>query len=375
MRQSFGNMPVKTKWLQKCKFVHDPELEKLPKAEKVKAPEPSDINTGLPSAVHAAPEPKSRDAELPVSETTGPDPKQLSQEVPTATRRSGRIRRPVQRFIAAFVTVALLTVPHQTMCTPLEEFDEDMHNSPLLAFAASADPDTMYLHQALKEPDKAQWLKAMEEEVNAHISNGNWEMVPRRSVPAGVPVLPAVWAMRRKRRIATREVYKWKARLNLDGSKQVKGVNYQETYAPVAGWSTIRIVLMTAILKNWPTKQIDYVMAYSQADVDNDNMFMNIPKGFEVDSSQAEQWVLKLKKNLYGQKQAGRVWNKHLVTRLKLIGFKQSLIDECLFYRDKIIYVLYIDDSILTGPNKQDLDKVIEEIKGAGLDITVEGDI
>jgi hypothetical protein len=250
-----------------------------------------------------------------------------------------------------------------------------MHHSPLLAIAASVDPDTMYLHQALKEPDKAQWLKAMEEEVNAHISNGNWEMVPRRSVPVGVPVLPAVWAMRCKRRIATREVYKWKARLNLDGSKQVKGVNYQETYAPVAGWSTIRIVLMTAILKNWPTKQIDYVMAYSQADVENDKMFMQIPKGFELDSAQAEQWVLKLKKNLYGQKQAGRVWNKHLVTRLKQIGFKQSLVDECLFFKDKIIYVLYTDDSILTGPNEKDLDKVIEEINRAGLDITVEGDV
>jgi hypothetical protein len=70
MRQSFGNMPVKTKWLQKCKFVHDPELEHLPKADKVKAPEPEDINKLLPSAVHAAPEPKSRDAELPESETT-----------------------------------------------------------------------------------------------------------------------------------------------------------------------------------------------------------------------------------------------------------------------------------------------------------------
>ena len=95
-------------------------------------------------------------------------------------------------------------------------------------------------------------------------------------------MLPEVWVMRCKRRIATREVYKWKARLNLDGSKQVKGVNYQETYAPVAGWSTISIVLMKAILKNWPTKQIDYMMAYSQADVKNNNMFMNIPKGFEV---------------------------------------------------------------------------------------------
>jgi hypothetical protein len=135
------------------------------------------------------------------------------------------------------------------------------------------------------------------------------------------------------------------------------------------------MVLIKAILQAWPTKQIDYVMAFPQADVENDNMFMKIPKGFEVDTGQTEEWVLKLKKNLYGQKQAGRVWNKHLVSKLKSIGFIQSQVDECLFFKDKIIYVLYTDDSILTGPNEEDLNKVIEEIKATGLDITVEGDI
>jgi hypothetical protein len=104
-------------------------------------------------------------------------------------------------------------------------------------------------------------------------------------------------------------------------------------------------------------------------------MFMKIPRGYEVDNAQADEWVLRLKRNLYGQKQAGRVWNKHLVARLKRIGFKQSQVDECLFFKDQIIYVLYTDDSILTGPSEQALNQVIEEIKGVGLDITVEGDV
>jgi len=85
--------------------------------------------------------------------------------------------------------------------------------------------------------------------------------------------------------------------------------------------------------------------------------------------------VLKLNKNLYGQKQAGRVWNKHLVRKLKSIGFKQSMIDECVFYRGQCIYVLYTDDSILTGPTDEDLDQVIADMKAAKLDLTVEGDI
>ena len=59
---------------------------------------------------------------------------------------------------------------------------------------------------------------------------------------------------------------------------------------------------------------------------------MAIPKGFEVEG-EAQDFVLKLKKNLFGQKQAGRVWNQHLVDKLKEVGFIPSEVDECLFYR------------------------------------------
>ena len=73
----------------------------------------------------------------------------------------------------------------------------------------------------------------MVKEVNTHTENGNWVVVRKVDVPQGTKILPSVWAMRRKRRIATGEVYKWKARLNIHGGKQEYGVNYWETYAPV----------------------------------------------------------------------------------------------------------------------------------------------
>jgi hypothetical protein len=60
--------------------------------------------------------------------------------------------------------------------------------------------------------------------------------------------------------------------------------------------------------------------------------------------------VLKLLKNFYGQKQAGRVWNQHLVAGLCKIGFQQSKVDECVFYRNKTIFVVYVDDGIFAGP-------------------------
>jgi hypothetical protein len=91
--------------------------------------------------------------------------------------------------------------------------------------------------------------------------------------------------MKRKRRISTREVYTWKARLKFDGSKQVKDINYWETYAPVASWSTIRFILTMAIISNWHTKQVDFVLTYTQAYVECDNMFMKVPHGFDIPGS------------------------------------------------------------------------------------------
>jgi hypothetical protein len=86
--------------------------------------------------------------------------------------------------------------------------------------------DTMYLHEAMKAPDKHEFLKAMSQEIQAHVTNKNWILIQRTEVPVGKSVLPAIWAMRRKRDIATRQVYKWKARLNIHGGKQVKGLDY-----------------------------------------------------------------------------------------------------------------------------------------------------
>jgi hypothetical protein len=171
--------------------------------------------------------------------------------------------------------------------------------------ASSADPDTMYLNQALKAPDRLQFIQAMKDEVQAHTDNDHWELVTRTSVPKGMKVLPSVWAMKRKRRILSREVYKWKARLNVHGGRQELGVNYWETYAPVVNWFTIRLFLILSILNKWHSRQIDFVLAYPQADIECE-MYMEMPAGFKYDTNKGSH-VLRLKKNIYGQKQAGRI--------------------------------------------------------------------
>jgi Reverse transcriptase (RNA-dependent DNA polymerase) len=230
-----------------------------------------------------------------------------------------------------------------------------------VAMAASSSPDVMYMDQALREPDGEQFRKAMGDEVAAHTDNDHWEIVPRSMVPKGTKVLPAVWAMRRKRRLATGEPYKWKARLNVHGGKQGYGVNYWETYAPVIAWDTIRLFLVLVLLNKWATRQIDFVLAYQQADIECP-IYMDIPSQFEYQGSRKDHCLL-LKKNLYGQKQAGRVWNQNLHDGLLACGFQQSAVDMCLYYCKDVALLIYTDDGILIGPKPSDLDAIIELLK------------
>ena len=90
-------------------------------------------------------------------------------------------------------------------------------------------------------------------------------------------------------------------------------------------------------------------------------MYMKIPKGMEVPHGKNEDYVLKMHKNVYGQKNAGRVWNKYLVDKLvNKLKFKQSAIDECVFYRRNVLYVLYTDDSIIASPDNAEIEKVMQ---------------
>ncbi len=83
--------------------------------------------------------------------------------------------------------------------------------------------------------------------------------------------------------------------------------------------------------------------------------------------------VLKLLANIYGQKQAGCVWNSYLVTKLQEINFKPSLIDNCIFFRYDVIFIVYIDDGIFLGPSGQQLHDIINKLCNLKLSIEDQG--
>jgi histone deacetylase 1/2 len=149
-------------------------------------------------------------------------------------------------------------------------------------------------------------------------------------------------------------------------------MNYFETYAPVVTWFAIRLMLVMAIYSTLALRQVDFVQAYPQAPIEFD-MYMDLPQGIETCHGNSKDHVLKLLSNIYGQKQVGRVWNGYLVEKLRDIGFEQSLIDECVFYRGDVIFIVYVDDGIFVGPDDNEITQVIREIQGTGLDIEDQG--
>jgi hypothetical protein len=102
---------------------------------------------------------------------------------------------------------------------------------------------------------------------------------------------------------------------------------------------------------------------------------MNLPKVIQMVNGNRNIHVLKLLKNVYGQKQAGRVWNKHLTSGLVKIGFVQSKVDGCVFYRDGVIFMVYVDDGIFFFIRMDKIDQAILELRAAGYDIEDMGDV
>jgi hypothetical protein len=121
-----------------------------------------------------------------------------------------------------------------------------------------------------------------------------------------------------------------------------------------------------ATINGWRTRQLDFVMAFTQADVERDH-YMELPKNFSVPGTKItyadkDKYVLKLVKNLYGQKQAGKVWYDHLRDKLTKLGFIQSKFDECVFYHGKTIFLVYTDDTILVGPDEKEIENIVKTL-------------
>jgi hypothetical protein len=199
--------------------------------------------------------------------------------------------------------------------------------------AITAEKEPMNFHEAVKD---ARWKEAMQTEIQALERNDAWSM---QHLPPGKKALGCKWVYR----------IKYKARLVVLGNHQVEGINYTETFAPVAKMVTVRTVLAVAAAKAWELHQMDVHNAFLHGDL-HEEIFMKMPPGFSV--SQPDM-VCKLQKSLYGLKQAPRCWFAKLSAALKAYGFQQSYLDYSLFTLNQegsqLVVLVYVDDLIIAG--------------------------
>ena len=206
------------------------------------------------------------------------------------------------------------------------------------------------LKEAMASPHAAEWKKAAESEYQSLISNQTWDLVP---LPQGKTVVGCRWIFKVKRK-ADGEIDRFKARLVAQGFSQEHGVNYQEVYAPVVRYSSIRCILAISNKLDLELHQMDVKTAFLNGRL-SDEIYMKQPVGFEKDPSK----VCILKRSLYGLKQAARMWNFEIDGYLKQAGYIQSKADSCVYVKSGLrpgeifLLALYVDDLLLASNNKE----------------------
>jgi transposase InsO family protein len=244
------------------------------------------------------------------------DPTQGQQ--PTIPRRSGRVRTQPERYIG---------------------LGESVENLP--------DDDDPYTYkEAMEDVDSRHWQKAMQSEIESMFDNKVWSLV---DLPKGIKPIGCKWVYKRKRGMDGK-VETFKARLVAKGYTQKEGIDYEETFSPVAMLKSIRILLSIAASLDLEIWQMDVKTAFLNGSLD-ESIYMMQPEGF-IEKGQMEK-VCKLQKSIYGLKQASRSWNIRFDQAVKGFGFIQNLDEPCVYKRikgDKLVFlILYVDDILLIG--------------------------
>jgi hypothetical protein len=197
-----------------------------------------------------------------------------------------------------------------------------------------------------EEVQKGQWKEAMTKEHQSIMKNEVWEIVPR---PKGKSVVTSKWVYKIKH-AADESVDKYKARLMAREFSQKEGEDYDETFAPVARYTSIRAIISLVTSMGWNLHQMDVKIDFLNGAIEEE-VYIEQPQGFEVHSRDSH--ICRLKKALYGLKQAPRVWYSRMEIYLTRLGFSKSHADPNLYYKvvdnAPIILLLYIDDLFITG--------------------------
>lgn len=206
--------------------------------------------------------------------------------------------------------------------------------------------------EAIASRHAERWRDSMNKEITDLLKHSTWELVRRKDVPAAHNITKSRWVYKVKLN-RDKSIERFKSRFVVCGYSQVKGVDYTHSFSATLRATSFRLLLALAAGEQLKLEHFDVTNAFTQSDIDSE-IYVEPPPGFPnlQHGEGGEPMVLKLLKSLYGTKQASRMWQLKLRSKLIEMGFSNSPHDPCLFCkRDKVGNVLllgvYVDDIIL----------------------------
>jgi hypothetical protein len=210
---------------------------------------------------------------------------------------------------------------------------------------------------------KKEWMDAMIGEYQSIINNGVWEVVPR---PTNKDVVSSKWIYKIKHG-ADESIEKHKVRFVARGFSQKEGIDYEETFAPVARYTSIKTIIALATKMKWKLHQMDVKTSFLNGVIEEE-VYIEQPLGSQVEDRKTH--VCRLKKALYGLKQAPRAWYGIIDSFMTSLGFTKSKDDPNQYFKfmnnEAIVFLLYVDNLFLTGEKNLIIDckkKIVVEFE------------
>ena len=212
-----------------------------------------------------------------------------------------------------------------------------------VVFVGGVEPTTV--REALDGQDAGDWRDAMTAEMQAMTANKVYSLT---ELPAGRKAIGCKWVFKIKR-AADGSIERYKARIVAKGFSQTEGVDFSETFAPVAKFNSIRTLLAVAAAEGYTVHQMDVKTAFLNGEL-TEEIYMQQPEGTAEPG--AEHLVWRLHRALYGLKQASRVWYKRLDQQLTELGYVHCEADHSVYVQrsTRVLLSAYVDDLMLTGP-------------------------
>ncbi|CAG9133521.1 unnamed protein product [Plutella xylostella] len=236
---------------------------------------------------------------------------------------------------------------------PPQRYEENLY------MTTDLEPETY--KEVTDHPQKENWLEAMKAEYDSLQKHGTWILVDR---PTDRKTTKCKWVYKIKKDTSG-NITKYKARLVAKGFTQVAGVDYGETFSPVARLSSVRLLFAYAAHHGLQVDHCDVETAFLNGDLDEE-IYMEQPEGFSKDPKGK---VCLLKKALYGLKQAPRQWNAKVCEAMQKLSLKQTANEHCLYYKregaDLLIVAVFVDDFFVVSNNENMKNDFKDQLKKA----------